>query len=182
MKTGSYIETEGIVLKKIKYLESSAMVEIFTPIFGNKNFLVKGVYRKNKRLRSHMEQLSLNHLEIFYKENREINLITKAQIIFYPYNVIKDTEKFFHVMHMVSILRKQRFPTETVSKLYNLLKESLEKFDKGSKFENVYSDFLEEYLTIEGLLNKDLFRLYKEKENEKDRIVYLEKILKYYNL
>ncbi|MEO0303911.1 MAG: recombination protein O N-terminal domain-containing protein, partial [candidate division WOR-3 bacterium] len=67
----SYIETEGIVFKKNKYLESSGLVEVFTPVFGCKNFLVKGLYRKNRRLQSPLEQLSVNYLEIFYKENRE---------------------------------------------------------------------------------------------------------------
>lgn len=173
----SYIETECIVFKKSKYLESSAILEVFTPIFGCKNFLVKGIFRKNKKFNSPLEQLSVNSIQIFYKENRELNIITKAYLLFYPMGVIKDLNKFNFAVEMIRILRKQKFPTESVEKLYQLLKESLNILDKSPKSDEVYFNFLENYLVIEGYMNDRIKSENIKKMVLKERIKHYESLL-----
>lgn len=178
----SYIETEGIVFKKNKYLESSGLVEVFTPVFGCKNFLVKGLYRKNRRLQSPLEQLSVNYLEIFYKENRELNIVTKAQILFYPEGVVKDLEKFNVMIEMIKILRKQKYPTESVGKLYELLKNSIFSLNSSREKEKIYFDFLENYLSIEGFLNDRIKSENLKKLVLKERIKHYKTLIEGLNL
>ncbi|HAF08334.1 MAG: DNA repair protein RecO [bacterium] len=173
----NYIETECIVFKKRKYLESSAILEVFTPIFGCKNFLVKGIFRKNKRFYSPLEQLSVNSVQIFYKENRELNVITKAYLLFYPMGVIKDLNKFNFAVEMIRILRKQKFPTESVQKLYELLKVTLNILDKSQKSDEVYHNFLEKYLDIEGYMNDRIKSENIKRMLLKERIKHYESII-----
>lgn len=173
----SYIETEGIVFKKNKYLETSGIVEIFTPIFGCKNFLVKGIYRKNRRLQSPLEQLSVNFLEIFYKENRELNIITKAHILFYPENIVKDLERFDTTIRIIKILRKQKFPTDSIGKLYEVLKGSIVKLESSKEIEKIYHDFLENYLDIEGFMNGRIKNENLKKLVMKERINHYESLI-----
>ncbi|MEO0288354.1 MAG: DNA repair protein RecO [candidate division WOR-3 bacterium] len=178
----SYIETEGIVFKKNKYLESSGLIEVFTPMFGCKNFLVKGLYRKNRRFQSPLEQLSVNFLEIFYKENRELNIVTKAHILFYPEGIVKDLEKFNLMIGMIKILRKQKYPTESVGKLYELLKNSIFKLNSSRENEKIYFDFLENYLDIEGFMNDKIRNENLKKLVLKERIKHYETLIGKLNL
>jgi recombinational DNA repair protein (RecF pathway) len=142
---------------------------------------VKGLYRKNRRLQSPLEQLSVNSLEIFYKENRELNIITKAQILFYPEGVVKDLEKFNIIVGMIKILRKQKYPTESVGKLYELIKNSIFRLNSSIENQRVYFDFLENYLEIEGFMNDRIKNENLKKTVLKERINHYESLIERLN-
>ncbi|HRB69903.1 MAG TPA: DNA repair protein RecO, partial [Chitinophagales bacterium] len=67
-------KTEGIVLKTTKYSESSLIVKIFTKKHGLLSFMVQGVRSsKNKQKGNILQPLNCLNLEIYLKEQRNLN-------------------------------------------------------------------------------------------------------------
>jgi len=151
-------------MKKSRFRESSALLEIFTPLLGRHSVIAKGMYRKKKNFSSHLEPLSLNNIEFFYKENRQIQTITKADLIYYPENILGDLETFEYAAKSIRILRRQKYPTESVKSLYKTIKSSIIRFNENKDAERIYLDFLRSYLFLEGHLNE----MYVSDENLED--------------
>ncbi|HAV92742.1 TPA: DNA repair protein RecO [candidate division WOR-3 bacterium] len=153
MKEG-YVKSECLVIKKSRFKESSALVEIFSPLLGRHVLVARGIYRKKKSLSSHLEPLSVNNIEFFYKEGRQMHTITRAELIFYPENILKDLEAFGYAAKSLKILRKQEYPTESIKALYKTMRDSIMRFNNESNTGLVYLDFLRTYLYLEGHLNE----------------------------
>ena len=69
-------KTEGIVLKTVKYSESSVIATIFTKKFGSLSFIVQGLRStKNKQKGNLIQSGNILQLEIYLKEQRNLNRI-----------------------------------------------------------------------------------------------------------
>ena len=69
-------KTEGIVLKTTKYAESSIITNIFTKKYGLLSFIVQGVRSsRNKQKGNLIQPLNMLMLEIYLKEQRNLNRI-----------------------------------------------------------------------------------------------------------
>jgi DNA repair protein RecO len=77
----SIVQTEAILLKKFKFGDTSIIANFFSKDFGKFSALIKGA-RNIKSGKSALYQ-SLNHLLLFFnkKENRELQIISKADLI-----------------------------------------------------------------------------------------------------
>lgn len=157
MKEG-YLKSECIVLKKSRFKESSALLEIFSPLLGKHSVIAQGIFRKKKTFSSHLEPLSINHIEFFYKESRRMQTITKADLVYYPENIIGDLDVFEYAAKSLRILRKQEYPTESIKQLYGTIKSAIIQFNEKENAMLVYLDFLRSYLFLEGHLSEMYLR------------------------
>jgi DNA repair protein RecO (recombination protein O) len=74
-------KTRGIVLHTIKYSETSIIASIYTRDFGRQSYIVNGVRKKKSRLHiNNFQPLTLLHLEVDHKENRELQRIRELHI------------------------------------------------------------------------------------------------------
>ncbi|HNR08707.1 MAG TPA: recombination protein O N-terminal domain-containing protein [Saprospiraceae bacterium] len=74
------IQTEGIVVRTIKYGETSVITEVLTRKLGSQSFIMGGVTAGNAR--SGLFQI-MNQLEVvvYYKENRTLHRIKEARFL-----------------------------------------------------------------------------------------------------
>ncbi len=69
-------KTEGIVLKTTRYSESSVIATIFTKKHGVLSFMLQGIRSsKNKQKGNILQPLNMLNLEIYLKEQRNLNRI-----------------------------------------------------------------------------------------------------------
>ncbi|QQR99102.1 MAG: DNA repair protein RecO [Sphingobacteriales bacterium] len=126
-------KTEGIVLKTIKYGESSLIVKLFTEKFGLIPILFKGI-RTNKNKEANIFQPGfIIDVSIYFKENKNI-LLSKERNINYVYksitnNMSKLSIVYFIVEIILHCTKEQQINTEE----YQYLKEFLLQIDNETE-------------------------------------------------
>ena len=76
------ISTKAIVLRKIKYSDSSLIVDVFTELQGRKSFFIKGILGKTKtKLKnSYFQPLSQILIKYNKREKKKINFLIDCKV------------------------------------------------------------------------------------------------------
>ena len=143
-------KTEGIVLKTVKYSESSVIATIFTKKFGSLSFIVQGLRStKNKQKGNLIQSGNILQLEIYLKEQRNLNRIKEYSIayIYTNSNFIKQSILIFCI-ELISKCVKEH---EVNERLYHYVSFFLIELDKDEhSIENKPLYFLLETASILG--------------------------------
>lgn len=133
------IKSRGIVLRSIKYSETSLIVKIYTDTHGIRSFLVKGV-RKSKTGNGPGLFQPLNLLEIIYHEKQSAALIIPREVnhcvhfVSIPFNIDKSSIALF----MNEIIIKAAREEEANEELFLFLWDQIVLLDET---ENSTSNF-----------------------------------------
>jgi DNA repair protein RecO (recombination protein O) len=99
--------TRGIVLKTIKYRDTSAIVDVFTEQFGLKTYIINGVYKAKPRVAPSLLQLGAAlQMVVYNKEGRKMNRISEVQADFYPVATVSDLKRSAIKLFLVELTRK----------------------------------------------------------------------------
>jgi len=117
-------------LHHIRYKESSAIVYIYTDLFGRQAYLAHSTRGKKAKFRSNLLQpLSMLEIEAYHKERRELQRMKEIRN-YIPYQSIPvDPYKSGQVMFLAEILYKVLREEEPNPDLYNFLENSLQFLD-----------------------------------------------------
>ncbi len=127
-------KTCGIVLKQLKYSESSIIIKMYTLDFGIQSYLVKGVRKKNKKNHNVLFQpLSLLDLTSFTYKKSTLNIFQEGKS-FHPFkslhsNPIKITLSFFLSDVLTSTLKEET----SNPNLFYFIVHSLQILDEEEK-------------------------------------------------
>jgi len=134
-------KTKGIVLRSIKYGETSLVVTILTELFGVQTYMVNGVRsaKKSSAKANHFQPTAILDLIVYHNENKHMQRIKEfSWAVLYSEllgNVIKNSIASF-VAELIFKCLKQPEPN---SDLYNFCEESLLELDKAEK--NIAANF-----------------------------------------
>lgn len=145
-------KTEGIVLKTVRYAETSLIVTIFTKKHGILSFIVQGVRSsKNKQRGNILQPLNLLQLEIYLKEQRNLNRIKEQTTLYIYKNIHTDFIKQSIAIFCIELISKCIKEHEVNEPLYNYLSLFLTELDvSNSNLENKPLFFLLEVASILG--------------------------------
>ncbi len=118
------IKTKGIVLKSIKYGETSLIVDVFTLELGLRTYIVNGVRKKKARFGASLFQhTSIIDLVAYEKKGRNIHRIKEAQSAYpyqsLPYDVKKSAVGLFMTEVIQKVLQGEEEHPELFDFLYN---------------------------------------------------------------
>ncbi len=136
-------QTEGIVLKQLKYSESSIIVKIYTLDFGIQSYIVKGVRKKSKKNLAVLFQ-PLTHLELssFNYKKSDLNIYKEGKNIYLFKSIhthpIKMTLTFFISEVLLATLREESSNPE----LYNFVSQSIQFLDEEQNYANFHIWFM----------------------------------------
>lgn len=137
--------TEGIVLQKTNYSETSLILKVLTQEKGLQSFIFQGAKRKNKKGQL-VSSLSILNITYFQRKESDLSKISSIELaqVFkdIPFNPIKSSIVFF----MNEVLQKTIKEEEANSELYFFLKHSLEILDVTQQYSNFPIKFLLELL------------------------------------
>ncbi|MCH7535011.1 MAG: DNA repair protein RecO, partial [Bacteroidetes bacterium] len=135
--------TKGLVIKYIKYSETSIIATIYTEIFGMQSYFLNGVRSKKSKIKINaLQPLSCLDLVVYHKENKNLNRI--KELILHPYqsipnNVYKTSMVFF----IAEIIQKSVKEEEHNIDLFEFLESSIKLLDlQESNFSNFHLLFL----------------------------------------
>lgn len=128
-------KTKGIVLRSIKYGETSLVVTIFTELFGVQTYMVNGVRstKKSSAKANYFQPAAILDLIVYHNENKAMHRIKEFGWAFLYDKVLTDVIKNSIASFMVELLQKCLKQPEPNTDLYNFCEESLLQLDKCSK-------------------------------------------------
>ena len=120
----------GVVLHHIKYKESSAIVHLYTDLYGRQAYLVHSIRaKKSKYPHNLLQALTFLEIEAYHKEGRELqNLKEMRNYIPYrtiPFEMNKSSQAIFLAEVLYKVLREE----EASPRLFEFLEQSLQLLD-----------------------------------------------------
>lgn len=72
--------TQGIVLRRIKYGESSKIVHIYTEDFGKLSFMIHGSKSKKNPTERYLQPMYALDMQVYFKESREVQKVKEINL------------------------------------------------------------------------------------------------------
>jgi DNA repair protein RecO (recombination protein O) len=145
-------KTEGIVLKTTKYSESSVITSIFTKKYGLLSFIVQGIRSsRNKQKGNMIQPLNLLNMEIYLKEQRNLNRIKEYTTSYIYKHLHLDFAKQSVAVFCIELISKCMKEHEINERLYDYVSLFLMELDaETDTIENKPLFFLLETASILG--------------------------------
>lgn len=127
-------KTKGLVLRSIRYGETSLIVTVFTELFGIQTYMVNGV-RTSKKSGSKsvlFQPSSLLDMEVYHNEQRAMQRIKECNWSYLYKNILSDVIKNSIAMFMVELLYKTLKQPEENSDLFSFCEDALQQLDEAT--------------------------------------------------
>lgn len=133
------ISTKGIVLKSVKFQETSLIVKIFTQSHGLLSFLVNGVRAsKSKNKASLFQPLTFLDLVVYYRDNKNLLRLKEYRNAFIyqslPFDIVKSTA----AQLLLEVINQCIVEEEENEQLFNFLSQSFQDLDTSQEVDAKY--------------------------------------------
>ena len=128
-------KTNGIVLKTVKYGETSLVVTIFTALFGVQTYMVNGV-RSSKRSAAKanlFQPAAILELVVYHNDSKHLQRIKEFGWAFLYDKVLQDVIKNSIASYMVELIFKSLKQPEANTNLYHFCEEALMQLDSANR-------------------------------------------------
>jgi DNA repair protein RecO (recombination protein O) len=128
-------KTKGIVLRSIKYGETSLVVTIFTELFGIQTYMVNGVRtsKKSAAKANHFQPTAILDLVVYHSANKSMQRIKEFSWATLYSTLLSDVIKNSIGSFMAELLHKCLKQPEANADLYNFCEESFLELDQANK-------------------------------------------------
>lgn len=141
--------TKGIVLKTVKYGDTSIITSIYTELFGIQNYIVKGVRQSSKTSAgkaSFFQPSAILDLEVYHNELKQLQFIKEYQWAYLYEKVLFDVVKNTVAQYVIELLQHSLKQPEANPELFYLIEDTLKQLDKGN---NTLTGNLPLYFTLQ---------------------------------
>lgn len=128
-------KTKGIVLRSVKYGETSLVVTVFTELFGMQSYIVNSVRIASKKGGSKagfFQPASILELVVYYNEFKNLQRIKEYKWAHLYQHIFSDVRKNAVAMFMVELLNKCLKEPEPNNELFYFIEDALLHLDKAS--------------------------------------------------
>lgn len=128
-------KTRGIVLRTIKYGETSLVVTIFTEIFGVQTYMVNGVRsaKKSSSKANLFQPAAILDLVVYHNESKSMQRIKEFSWAFLYQELLTDVIKNSVASYLVELINKCLKQPEANTDLFNFCEAALQQLDMASK-------------------------------------------------
>jgi len=123
--------TNGIVIRTIKYGETSIISNVFTEIFGVQSYLVNGVRTQKKTVKAHYYQpASLLEMQVYHNDLKNLQRLKEVKWSMIYKNVLSEVIKHSIATYMVELLYKCLKQPEANPDLFSFCEDAFIYLDK----------------------------------------------------
>ena len=128
------LKTQGIVLRTVKFGETSLIVDAYTAEKGRQSLVINGVRSQNAKIKQSVVAVSsFVDLVIYHRDTKDVNRIKEVKPAYIyqsiPFNVIKGTVALF----MTELISKTVKESEENQMLFDFIVNSFIALDEGKK-------------------------------------------------
>jgi DNA repair protein RecO (recombination protein O) len=127
-------KTKGIVLRTVKYGETSVIVTILTELFGVQTYLVNGIRTLSKKGGSQaglFQPAALLDLVIYHQESKNLQRLKEFAWNHLYQHVLSDVVTHSVALFMIELLQKCLKQPETHAELYYFMEDVLMGLDRA---------------------------------------------------
>jgi DNA repair protein RecO (recombination protein O) len=122
--------TKGIVLRTVKYGETSVIVSILTSSFGMQSYIVNGVRTQSKMSKAHFFQpSSMLEMEVYHNELKNLQRIKDLRWSYLYRHILSDVTKNSVALYMVEMLHKCLKQPEVNTDLFHFCEDAFLQLD-----------------------------------------------------
>jgi DNA repair protein RecO (recombination protein O) len=126
-------KTRGIILRAVKYGETSLILTLFTEKFGLQSYLVNGVRKQQKTTKTAMLQpASILDLEVYYSESKNLQRIKEYSWAKVYNNLFSDVIRHSIADYIIELMAKSIKQPEHNADLYSFCEDVLLHLDHSS--------------------------------------------------
>lgn len=128
-------KTRGLVLRAVKYGETSLIVTILTELFGVQSYIINGVRTSTKKgtgKAALFQPSAILDLVVYYNELKHLNRIKDFKWGYLYQNILSDVPKNAVALFMVELLTKCLKQPETNPDLYHFCEDAFIHLDECS--------------------------------------------------
>jgi DNA repair protein RecO (recombination protein O) len=127
--------TRGIVLRTVKYGDTSIITTVYTALFGVQSYIVKGVRKSSKTSSgkaSYFQPAALLEMEVHQNNMKHLQFIREYQWSYLYERVLFDVVRNTVASYIVELLQHALKEPEANPELFYLTEDALKALDKGS--------------------------------------------------
>src|SRR3954469_7482308 len=101
-------KTKGVVLRTVKYGETSVIATIYTELFGIQSYIVKGVRQSTKKSQGkgiYFQPSAMLDMVVYHNELKNLNFIKEYQWGYLYEQVLFDVVKNTVAMYVVEMMQ-----------------------------------------------------------------------------
>lgn len=128
-------KTKGIVLRSIKYGETSLVVTMFTELFGTQSYLVNGVrttQKKGSSKASLFQPAAILELVAYHNEFNNLQRLREYKWEFLYQHILSDVHKNAVALFMIELLSKSLKQPEPHPELFYFTEDALHHLDAAN--------------------------------------------------
>jgi DNA repair protein RecO (recombination protein O) len=128
-------KTKGIVLRTVKYGETSLIVTIFTELFGVQTYIVNGVRtsKQASQKANYFQAAALLDMIVYHNEQKSIQRIKEFKWGFLYEHILTDVIKNSIALYMIELLHKCLKQPEANADLFHFCEDVFIQLDKSEK-------------------------------------------------
>ncbi|MBD3289519.1 DNA repair protein RecO [candidate division KSB1 bacterium] len=144
-------KTEAIILKSQKFRETSKILTLYTRRYGKMKVIAKGARGLKSRFYGSLEPLNYISIVFYFKEKRDLQLISQADIRNYFNRIKTDLEKYSLTSIIFEVILRSEYAEDPNPLLFNSVVQFLESLDRAAeRYENHFFWLLLKFLQIHG--------------------------------
>jgi DNA repair protein RecO (recombination protein O) len=128
-------KTRGIVLRTVKYGETSVIVSIFTELFGVQSFLINGVRTSSKKgsgKANLFQPSAILDLVVYHNELKNLQRIKEFKWGYLYADILTDVQKNAVALFMIELLTKCLKQPEANPELFQFAEDALVHLDNSA--------------------------------------------------
>lgn len=128
--------TKGIVLKTVKYGETSIVTTVYTELFGVQSYIVKGVRQSSKTSSgkaNYFQPAAILQMEVYHNELKNLQFIKEYQWAYLYEHVLFNVVKNAAAQYIIELLQHSLKQPEANPELFYVIEDTLKQLDKGNE-------------------------------------------------
>jgi DNA repair protein RecO (recombination protein O) len=148
------LKTRGILLRAIKYSETSLILDVYTREKGLKKYIVSGVRKNKARMHANLFQvMSILDLVAYDNPNRDLNRIKEAQSAHIYQRIPFEVPRSAIGLFLIEVTRKAIHDSEPNPDLFDFLEHYLTFLDQTpGNLANIHLLFLIQFSAYLGIM------------------------------
>ncbi len=127
------VSTEAIVLRTMKFRDTSKIVTLYTRKFGKIKVLAKGARAAKNKFGASLEPMTHSHVVLYKKENRELHLLSKSELQTPFHHLFSDGEKITVGLAVIELVNMVMHDEEENETMFQLVAATLLSIDRAQK-------------------------------------------------
>ncbi len=150
----SIVKTDGIIIRSQDYLESSKIVTCYTKDYGKVALIAKGARRPKSKFGGAIDLLHQVQLVYYFKENRELQTLSQADILksFHYFSI--DISRFSLALATAEIINQLEMKEHPNPQLYSYFVETITSIERAKTPELILYQFVWRWLETSGFRPK----------------------------